>query len=191
MAIFHCVFIERNLRRKGVFHSILRKYSIIVAVLGRGHSCLPAFCSWILLSVSSLGSGSACSGREGGRINADRRFSSGWIQVGWRVSIAYHSLTVHLPLSHSNCTCPLVNSMRCFPFAALNGTVDCWLCVARCLLSRPFTASGLLGKVCMALVCSWSGLGSRKFLVLPQQLKTAFATSTCAHPSCPIGQTRQ
>ena len=138
------------------------------------------FFSSLLLSVSSLGSGSACSGREGGRINADRRFSSGWIQVGWRVSIAFHSLSVHLPLSHSNCTCPLVDSMRCFPFAALKGAVDCWLYIARCLLSRPFTASGLLRKVCMALVCSWnstmSNLGSGKCLVLPQQLKTVFAT---------------
>jgi len=144
MAVFHCVFIERNLRRKGVFHSIFGKYSIIVAVLGCDHSCLSAFCSCILLSVSGLGSGSACSGREGGRINADRRFSSGWIQVEWRVSIAFHSLTAHLPLSHSSCTCPLENPMRCFSFADLKGAVECWLCIARCLLSRPFTASGLL-----------------------------------------------
>ena len=167
MAIFHCVFIERNLRRKWVLHSIF----IIVAVLGCGHSCLSAFCSCIFLSVTGLGSGSACSGREGGRINADRRFSSGWIPVGWRVSIAFHSLTVHLPLSHSSCTCPLVNSMRYFSFADLQGAVECWLCIARCLLSRPFTASGSLRKVCIVLVCSWnsttSGLGSGKCLVLP------------------------
>ena len=110
------------------------------------------FFSSLLLSVSSLGSGSACSGREGGRINADRRFSSGWIQVGWRVSIAYHSLTVHLPLSHSNCTCPLVNSMRCFSFAALDGAVDCWLCVARCLFSRPFTGSDLYERYVWLLI---------------------------------------
>ena len=72
IAIFHCMFIERNLRRQGVFHSILIKYSTMVAVLGCGQSCLTMICSCNSLSVTSLGSEASGSGREGGRINADR-----------------------------------------------------------------------------------------------------------------------
>ena len=144
MAIFHCIFIERNLRRKGVFHSILFKYSIMVAVLGCDHSCLTVVCSCVFLSITGLGSGSIGSGREGGRINADRRFSSSWIQVGWRVSIAFQFRTVHLPRSHSSCTCPLVNSMRCLSFPGWKGAAEWWLCVVRCLFSRFLTTPGLL-----------------------------------------------
>ena len=187
MAIFHCVFIERSLRRKGVFHSILLKYSIIVAVLGCGHSCLTVVCSCVFPSVASLGSVSSSAGREGGRISADRRFSSSWIQEGWHVSIVFHSRTIQFPLSQSSCTCPSVNSIRCFSFPDLKGAVKYFLCTARRLFSRHFTASGLLKKVCMASVCSWnstkSGLGSGRCVALPQQLKTALAMSTCAYPT--------
>ena len=47
MVIFHCMFIERSLPRKGVFHSFFFRYSTMVAVLGCGHSCLAVACSCI------------------------------------------------------------------------------------------------------------------------------------------------
>jgi len=144
MAIFHCMFIERSLRRKRVFHSILFRYSTMVAVLGCGHSCLTVVCSCVWFSwgglyesvaldprssqarlASRLCSGAIGSGREGGRINADKKFSSGWIQVGWCVSISFQFRTIHLPRSQSSCTCPLVNSMRCLFFPDWKGAADC------------------------------------------------------------------
>ena len=129
------------------------------------------------------------SGREGGRINADRKFSSGCIHRGWGVSVSFQFCTEHLPRIHSSCMCPLMNSMGCLSLGkrASGGIV-------MRLFSRFLTASGLLRKAWIASVCSWnsarSGLGSGRCLVLPQQLKIAVAMSTCAQPMWPMGQIR-
>jgi len=140
--------------------------------------------------AAGMYSGAMGSGREGGRINADKKFSSGWIHKGWDVSISFQFCTDHLPCTHSSCMCPLVNSMGCLSLGerASGGII-------RCLFASLLTASGLLRKAWMASVCSWnsvrSGLGSGRCLVLPQQLKIAVAMSTYAQPMWPMGQIRQ
>ena len=204
---------ERNRRMKGVLHFIFFRYRTIVVVLGFGHSCRAMACSCKWLSWGGLYGGPELfivsrsrlaarmysvtigSGREGDRINADRKFSSGWIQGGGDVSISFQFCTDHLPRSHSSCTCPLVNSMMCLSSPCWKGAAESWCCVVRCLFSRLLTAPGLLRKAWMASVCSWnstrSGLGSGRCLILPQQLKIAAAMSTCARPIWPVGQIRQ
>jgi len=99
MAICHCIFMERSLRRKGVLHFIFCIQRTIVVVLGCGHFCRAEVCSWrlswgglsggpglFLVDRSSLAarvcSGAMGSGGEGGRINADKKFSSGTIHKG-------------------------------------------------------------------------------------------------------------
>jgi len=137
-------------------------------------------------SASKMYSGTIDSGREGGRINVYNKFLSGGIQEGGNVSMTFQSRTEHLPRSHSSCTFPLVNSMRCVFFHDWKGAAERGFCVVKCLFSSLLTASGLLRKAWMASVCSWnstrSGLGSGRCLVLPQQLRIASAVLTCAQP---------
>jgi len=64
------------------------------------------------------------SGREGARINADKRFSSGWIQVGGCAALPFQSPTVQRPFSQFSCTCPLVNSIGYSACPGLKGAIE-------------------------------------------------------------------
>ena len=164
MCISHCLFIERNLRKNGVLHCILCRYPTMISVFSWGHSWRSMACScmwmfwggpfWTLsFLIAKLAStrfvGATPSGREGPRIKADSRFSSGWIQARPKgnVSMVFQSCTVHRPWAHSSCTCPSVNSMGSSSVPGWKGIAGWEFCCVVSFVSSFQIASGLLRKV--------------------------------------------
>jgi len=85
----------------------------------------------------------------GGRISADKKFSTGAMHECWVVSLSFQFRTSHLPRRHSNWRCPFVNSMGRLFLAEEEIWFDC---VERETCNASLVCNGSLHVRCCAVV---------------------------------------